>query len=112
MASSASSSLLLKLIYIPIILTSLLSLQVWSFKSPLNPQDLLPLLPRQVSWPIIDSLHSAVNLLPSFVGSVSYPDDALEWKGLCFYENMAWMEFHNNSGTEFGGGTLHIKVGF
>ncbi|XP_048321246.2 uncharacterized protein LOC107431793 [Ziziphus jujuba] len=79
-------------------------------KLPFHPRDVLPLLPRHISWPVLNSLHGAVDLLPSFVGSASSPDDALEWKGACFYENTAWMEFHNKTGSEFGGGTLHIKV--
>ncbi|XP_010545218.1 PREDICTED: uncharacterized protein LOC104817662 [Tarenaya hassleriana] len=81
-----------------------------SVKLPFHPRDLLPVLPRQVSWPILNSLNSAVDLLPSFVGSASPQNDAVQWKGACFYENRAWLEFHNNSGSEFGGGTLHIKV--
>ncbi|KAG6685740.1 hypothetical protein I3842_12G127500 [Carya illinoinensis] len=79
-------------------------------KLPFCPRDVLPLLPRQVSWPILNSLHSAVDLLPSFVGAASSPNDTLEWKGACFVKNRAWMEFHNKTGSEFGGGTLHIKV--
>ncbi|XVE50604.1 hypothetical protein DITRI_Ditri01bG0176700 [Diplodiscus trichospermus] len=83
---------------------------VHSVKSPFHPRDVLPLLPRQASWPILNSLNSAVDLLPSFVGSVSSPNHIVNWKGACFYENTAWMEFHNKTGSEFGGGTLHIKV--
>ncbi|XP_059443303.1 uncharacterized protein LOC132175380 [Corylus avellana] len=79
-------------------------------KLPFHPWDVLPLLPRQAAWPILNSLNSPVDLLPSFVGAASSPNDTLEWKGACFYKNRAWMEFHNKSGTEFGGGTLHIKV--
>ncbi|PPR94372.1 hypothetical protein GOBAR_AA26303 [Gossypium barbadense] len=78
-----------------------------------------------VSWPILNSLNSAIDLLPAFVGSVSSQNHIVSWKGACFYENTAWMEFHNKSGrgentawmefhnksgSEFGGGTLHIKV--
>lgn len=81
------------------------------WKAPFRPTDLLPLLPRIVSWPILRSLRSAVDLLPTFVGAASSTNDDLEWKGACFYKNRAWLEFHNNSGTPFGGGTLHIKVG-
>ncbi|PHT77265.1 hypothetical protein T459_20787 [Capsicum annuum] len=80
-------------------------------KSPFNPKDILPLLPRQVSWPILNSLHSAVDLLPAFVGAASTQgNNTLEWKGACFYKNIAWLELHNKSQTQFGGGTLHIKV--
>ncbi|MBA0641598.1 hypothetical protein Goklo_026134 [Gossypium klotzschianum] len=83
---------------------------VQAVKSPIHPRDVLPLLPRQVSWPILNSLNSAIDLLPAFVGSVSSQNHIVSWKGACFYENTAWMEFHNKSGSEFGGGTLHIKV--
>lgn len=74
--------------------------------------DLLPLLPRQVSWPLLRSLHGAADLLPTFVGSPSLSNTHVEWKGACFYQNSAWMEFHNKSGSKYGGGTLHIKVCF
>lgn len=68
------------------------------------------MLPRQVSWPILNALNGAADLLPAFVGSASDQTGTVEWKGACFYQNQAWMEFHNKSGSEFGGGTLHIKV--
>lgn len=55
-------------------------------------------------------LNSAVDILPSFVGAASSTNNSLEWKGACFYKNTAWLEFNNKSGSEFGGGTLHIKV--
>ncbi|CAM8890865.1 unnamed protein product [Rhodiola kirilowii] len=79
-------------------------------KSPIRPDDVLPFLPRQVSWPILTRLRGAVDLLPTFVGAASCNSQTLEWKGACFYKNTAWMEFHNKTGSQFGGGTLHIKV--
>ncbi|KAK1283422.1 hypothetical protein QJS10_CPB21g00918 [Acorus calamus] len=79
-------------------------------KPPFKPMDLLPLLPRELSWPILNTLNSAVDLLPSFVGAVSSPNSSVEWKGACFYENKAWMEFHNKTGSRYGGGTLHLKA--
>ncbi|KAK2431614.1 inositol-1,4,5-trisphosphate 5-phosphatase [Trifolium repens] len=85
-------------------------LQLSSMKSPFHPRDLLPLLPKKISWPILNSLHSAVDILPVFVGAASSPNNTPEWKGACFYKNQAWMEFHNKTGSEFGGGTLHLKV--
>ncbi|MQM02505.1 hypothetical protein Taro_035277 [Colocasia esculenta] len=80
--------------------------------APFRAADILPLLPRRASWPILTSLRSAVDLLPSFVGYAndSAPDAHLEWKGACFYHTSAWLEFHNRSGSPFGGGTLHIKT--
>ncbi|XP_068644365.1 uncharacterized protein [Aristolochia californica] len=83
---------------------------VQAIKTPFRPQDVLPLLPRQVSWPLLTSLRSAVDLLPTFVGAASSSNSTPEWKGACFYENMAWMEFHNKSGSAYGGGTLHLKA--
>ncbi|KAK8960707.1 hypothetical protein KSP40_PGU004572 [Platanthera guangdongensis] len=80
------------------------------WKSPFRPTDFLPFLPFSVSRPLLRSLHSAVDLLPAFVGAVSSPKANLQWKGACFYNNTAWMEFHNKSKSPFGGGTLHIKV--
>ncbi|CAN1318721.1 hypothetical protein LINPERPRIM_LOCUS30918 [Linum perenne] len=79
-------------------------------KSLFHPRDVLPLLPKEVSWPILDHLNSAVDLLPTFVGAASSPDNTVEWKGACFYKSLAWIEFHNKTGSQFGGGTLHIKV--
>ncbi|KAK6149301.1 hypothetical protein DH2020_016826 [Rehmannia glutinosa] len=85
--------------------------KVEAFKAPFRPGDILPLLPRQVSWPILIKLNNAVDLLPSFVGAASATNNSiLHWKGACFYNNTAWLEFHNNTGTQFGGATLHIKV--
>ncbi|XP_073005912.1 uncharacterized protein [Typha latifolia] len=80
----------------------------WRF--PLHPMDLLPLLPREISWPVLSSLRNVVDILPLFVGVASAANSPLEWKGACFYQNKAWMEFHNKSGSQFGGGTLHIKM--
>ncbi|XP_021755784.1 uncharacterized protein LOC110720982 [Chenopodium quinoa] len=82
-----------------------------SLKSPFYPSDVLPLLPKEVSWPVLKTLNRAVDLLPTFVGAASSSsNNSLDWKGACFYENTAWLEFHNKSGSQFGGGTLHIKV--
>ncbi|XP_043692441.1 uncharacterized protein LOC122642891 [Telopea speciosissima] len=82
----------------------------FAWKTPFHPRDVLPLLPREISWPMLNSLQNAVDLLPTFVGAASSPNDTLEWKGACFYKTQAWMEFHNKTGSEFGGGTLHIKT--
>lgn len=82
-------------------------------KSLFHIQDVLPMLPVQVSWPIVNSLYSAVDLLPSFVGAVSIANNStLKWKGACFYNNTASLELHYKTGSRFGGGTLHIKVCF
>lgn len=40
----------------------------------------LLMLPRQVSWPVLNTIHNAVNFLPLFVGSVS---EIVQWNGSC-----------------------------
>lgn len=80
------------------------------WRAPFHPRDVLPLLPRSASLPILNTFNSAVDLLPTFVGAASQSNNTLHWKGACFYENTAWMEFHNKTGSKFGGGTLHIEV--
>ncbi|CAL1354275.1 unnamed protein product [Linum trigynum] len=79
-----------------------------AIKTLFRPRDVLPLLPKEVSWPVLDYLNGAVDLLLTFVGAASSPDNAAVWKGACFYKNEAWMEFHNKTGSQFGGGTLHL----
>nr|XP_004252023.1 uncharacterized protein LOC101252754 [Solanum lycopersicum] len=80
-------------------------------KSVFHIKDVLPMLPVQVSWPIVNSLYSAVDLLPSFVGAVSIANNnTLQWKGACFYNNTAFLDLHNKTGSRYGGGTIHIKV--
>ncbi|KAE9458232.1 hypothetical protein C3L33_09865, partial [Rhododendron williamsianum] len=105
------SLLLFTLLTVPLLLPTS-RVHAHGLKLPFRPKDVLPFLPRPISWPILSSLRSPIDILPSFVGAVSSPNGSLEWKGACFYKNRAWMEFHNKSGSEFGGGTLHIKVSF
>ncbi|KAL7175711.1 hypothetical protein ACSBR2_029323 [Camellia fascicularis] len=63
----------------------------------------------QISWPVLNNLHSAVDLLPSFVGSVSPTNGSIEWKGACFFNNEARLEFTNGD-QGLGGGVLHLKT--
>ncbi|WCJ32902.1 hypothetical protein M5689_014298 [Euphorbia peplus] len=79
-------------------------------ETPFEAQDLLPLLPRVVAWPILNYLNSPLDILPTFVGTALPGNESVNWKGACFYDNSAWMEFHNKTGSQFGGGTLHLKA--
>ncbi|CAF2327190.1 BnaA10g09190D [Brassica napus] len=106
---SSSSSFTLSSLFATAVLILVLSTAV-SLKSTLHPRDMLPHLPRQVSWPILNSLYGAADLLPTFIGTANAGNNTVKWKGACFYENTAHMEFHNKSGSKFGGGTLHIKA--
>ncbi|KAL6853497.1 hypothetical protein ACP4OV_019526 [Aristida adscensionis] len=87
------------------------------FPVPFSPLDVLPLLPRRVAMAALRALRGASDIFPVFVGAAAgggpgaSPGGArLEWKGACFYENQAWLVLHNESGSKYGGGTLHIMV--
>lgn len=92
------------------IISWILTPGVEALKIPFRPYDVLPLLPRKISWPVLKYLNSAEDLLPTFVGAASAANSHPQWKGACFYNNTAWLEFHNKTGSQFGGGTLHLKV--
>lgn len=87
-------------------------------RAPVLPGDLLPFLPWPVARPLLRrlALRSPADLLPAFVGAARVPGGdgarAAEWKGACFYENRAWMEFRDANGTDggLGGGTVHLEV--
>lgn len=81
------------------------------------PDDLLPLLPWSVAQSLLCrlALQSPADLLPAFVGAAHAPrsDDAhpvTKWKGACFFENRAWLEFRNGTGRGLGGGVVHVEV--
>ncbi|XP_037434347.1 uncharacterized protein LOC119301483 [Triticum dicoccoides] len=82
-------------------------------KLPFSPGDVLPILPRQVAWPVMNTLHSAVDLLPSFVAAVApaAPSPAV-WNGSCFAVNEAALELTpgDRNGTEIGGAVLRLKT--
>nr|CAB3453306.1 unnamed protein product [Digitaria exilis] len=82
-------------------------------KMPFSPRDVLPILPRQVAWPVMNTLHSAVDLLPSFVAAVAPGAPApASWGGACFAVNEAAIELTpgNRNGTDVGGAVLRLKV--
>ncbi|TYJ37113.1 hypothetical protein E1A91_A05G353800v1 [Gossypium mustelinum] len=83
-----------------------------AFKVPFRVNDVLPVLPRQVSWPVLNTLHSAVDLLPAFVGSVTPNNGSIDWKGACFHGNEARLEFTSSDRDDsgLGGGVLHLTT--
>lgn len=109
--------LLLRLLFCSASLHLPQSLLEAPLRAPLLPGDLLPLLPWPVAQPLLRrlSLGSPADLLPSFVAAARAPEDggggeAAEWKGACFYENRAWVEFRDGSNGSLGGGIVHIEV--
>ncbi|XP_043724943.1 uncharacterized protein LOC122671655 [Telopea speciosissima] len=83
-----------------------------AFKVPFRVKDVLPVLPHQISWPVLNNLHSAVDLLPFFVGSVSPNNGSIEWTGSCFHGNDARFDLTNGENGEqgLGGGILYLKT--
>lgn len=86
-----------------------------AFKVPFRVKDVLPVLPREVSWPVMNTIHRAVDLLPSFVGAVAPGGGSVGWKGACFFDNEARLEFSDDpqdGDRGLGGGTLYLKASF
>ncbi|TQD68737.1 hypothetical protein C1H46_045730 [Malus baccata] len=83
-----------------------------ALKVPLRIKDVLPVLPRQISWPVLNNFHSAVDLLPSFIGAVTPDNSSIQWEGACFSGNQARLEFTegDRGKPDLGGGVLYLKV--
>ncbi|KAL5974271.1 hypothetical protein ACLOJK_030935 [Asimina triloba] len=82
-----------------------------ALKVPFRAKDILPVLPHQLSWPLLNNLHGAVDLLPSFVAAVSPSTESVDWNGTCFHGNEARLEFTTaGNKSELGGGILRIKT--
>lgn len=80
-----------------------------ALKLPFRVKDVLPVLPHQISWPVLNNLHSALDLLPAFVGSVSPSNGTISWSGACFDGNEARLDFTEGD-RGLGGGVLYLKV--
>lgn len=86
---------------------STIGIGVDAYHQAFAPSDVLPLLPRS----IVNNLLNPVDLLPKFVAAVSSRNDTVDWKGTCFYQNEAYMEYTEpKKEGDNGGGILHIKV--
>lgn len=76
----------------------------WSIY-PFHPKDLLPALPHQIAWPVLNTFSSAVDLLPQFMSAVGpLHQNSTSWQGSCFSDNQAFMKYTEN------GGVLHIQT--
>lgn len=82
--------------------------------APFRARDLLPLLPRRMAWQLMGATaHSAVDLLPSFVGAVAPGGPAAAWRGACFDENQAVLDLtpgRNGTAGGLGGAVLRLKT--
>ncbi|KAL0364151.1 UNVERIFIED_CONTAM: hypothetical protein Sangu_0512700 [Sesamum angustifolium] len=81
-----------------------------ALKVPFRVKDVLPVLPRQVSWPVMNNIHSAVDLLPQYIGSLAPNNGTIKWKGACFLDNEANIEFTAAGDRGIGGGVLHVST--
>ncbi|KAL3654142.1 hypothetical protein CASFOL_003823 [Castilleja foliolosa] len=79
-----------------------------AFKVPFRVNDVLPVLPRQISWPVLNNIHSAVDLLPQYIGSLAPNNGTIKWKGACFFDNEAKIEFAGAGDRGIGGGVIHL----
>lgn len=82
----------------------------YALKLPFRPKDVLPVLPKQISWPVLNNFHSAVDLLPAFVASVTPHGLVDHWKGSCFHVNEARLDFTQSKNHSLGGGVLYLKT--
>jgi hypothetical protein len=61
-----------------------------------------------------DTIHSAVDLLPTFVAFAAPGGPAAAWRGACFADNEAFITLTpgpgGRNGTEAAGAVLHLKV--
>ncbi|KAL3840995.1 hypothetical protein ACJIZ3_025586 [Penstemon smallii] len=81
-----------------------------ALKVPFRVNDVLPVLPRQISWPVLNNIHSAVDLLPQYIGSLSPNNGTINWKGACFYDNEAKIEFTGDGDRGIGGGIIRLTT--
>ncbi|KAL6547212.1 hypothetical protein OROMI_022933 [Orobanche minor] len=81
-----------------------------ALKVPFRVNDVLPVLPRQISWPVLNNIHSAVDLLPLYIGSLAPNNGTIKWKGACFYDNEAKIEFAGAGDRGIGGGVIHLST--
>ncbi|EPS62473.1 hypothetical protein M569_12317, partial [Genlisea aurea] len=83
-----------------------------AFQVPFRVKDVLPVLPHEISWPVMNNLHSAVDLLPKYVGSLAPSNGTVSWTGSCFRDNTAVIEVTARAGDRgIGGGVIRISTG-
>ncbi|XP_075506873.1 uncharacterized protein LOC142543465 [Primulina tabacum] len=81
-----------------------------ALKVPFRVNDVLPVLPRQISWPVLNNFHSAVDLLPQYIGSLAPSNGSINWKGACFFDNEAKIDFTDAGDRGIGGGLIHLST--
>ncbi|KQJ98314.1 hypothetical protein BRADI_3g36160v3 [Brachypodium distachyon] len=76
------------------------------------------LLPRGLAWPLANTVHSAIDLLPTFVAFAAPGGRAAAWRGACFEENEAVLSLTpgpagrngTGAGAGLGGAVLQLKT--
>lgn len=81
-----------------------------ALKVPFRVKDVLPALPHEVSWPVLNNIHSAVDLLPAYVGSLSPNNGSIEWKGSCFFDNQARVVLTGPGDRNIGGAVIYLST--
>lgn len=116
---------LISLLLLPVVLLALpTAAAAGAGWAPFRARDLLPLLPRGLTWPAVGSVHSAVDLLPRFVAHVApEASSAVAWRATCFADNEAVLTLTHSSSAAaagrnattagaaaLGGALLRLKV--
>ncbi|PIN18049.1 hypothetical protein CDL12_09305 [Handroanthus impetiginosus] len=81
-----------------------------ALKVPFRVKDVLPVLPHQISWPVLNNINSAFDLLPQYIGSLTPNNGTINWKGACFLENEAKIDFTVVGDRGVGGGIISLTV--
>eukprot|EP00249_Psilotum_nudum_P014480 c24846_g2_i1 orf=519-2075(-) len=77
---------------------------------PFHPRDVLPILPHNIAWPVLKTFGNPADLMPEFVATISFENQTVSWKGACFYNNEAYMDYVQPEDGGVGGGILHIQT--
>uniref|UniRef100_A0A0E0QJ75 Uncharacterized protein n=1 Tax=Oryza rufipogon TaxID=4529 RepID=A0A0E0QJ75_ORYRU len=96
---------LISLLLLPVVLLALpTAAAAGAGWAPFRARDLLPLLPRGLTWPAVGSVHSAVDLLPRFVAHVApEASSAVAWRATCFADNEAVLTLTHSSSAAAAG---------
>ncbi|CAA2968833.1 Hypothetical predicted protein [Olea europaea subsp. europaea] len=81
-----------------------------AIKVPFRVKDVLPVLPSQISWPLMNNIHSAVDLMPQYIGSLTPNNGSIKWRGACFFDTEAKIEFMGHGDRDQGGGVIYLST--
>lgn len=60
----------------------------------------------------MNNIHSAVDLMPQYIGSLTPNNGSIKWRGACFFDTEARIEFMGHGDRDQGGGVIYLSVCF